>query len=85
MAIASWDPADDPERHVQWARAFWTAMQPWTSGRVYMNILGQDEGDRIAEAYGANYAQLAKVKARYDPLNVFHVNQNIVPASAPPR
>jgi hypothetical protein len=82
VAIASWDPVDDPQRHVQWARTFWTAMQPWTGGRVYMNILGPDEGDRIAEAYGANYARLANVKASYDPLNVFRVNQNIAPASA---
>jgi len=45
-----------------------------------MNILGPDEGDRVAEAYGPNYPRLAQVKAKFDPLNVFRINQNIVPA-----
>jgi hypothetical protein len=82
IAIASWDPADEATRHVQWAREFWTAMQPWSAGRVYANILGQDEADRVNEAYGANYARLARVKAQYDPQNFFRVNQNISPSSA---
>jgi FAD/FMN-containing dehydrogenase len=83
VAIASWDPAHDRGRHVEWAREFYTAMQPWTAKQVYVNILGQDESDRIAEAYGANYGRLAQVKARYDPSNVFRVNQNIAPVSTP--
>lgn len=82
VAIASWDPADDSELHVQWARDFWAAMQPWSAGRVYANILGHDEGDRTLEAYGLNYARLSQVKALFDPLNVFRVNQNITPSSA---
>jgi FAD/FMN-containing dehydrogenase len=79
VAIASWDPVDDSVRHIQWARAFWNAMQEWSANRVYMNILGADEGDRIAEAYGPNYARLAQVKAKFDPQNVFRINQNILP------
>jgi hypothetical protein len=55
-------------------------MQPWSAGRVYANILSYDEGDRVAEAYGPNYARLSKAKAQYDPLNFFRVNQNIVPS-----
>ena len=55
-------------------------MQPWSAGRVYANILGQDESDRVLEAYGPNYARLSQVKARFDPLNFFKVNQNITPA-----
>jgi FAD/FMN-containing dehydrogenase len=49
---------------------------------VYGNILNHDEADRIVEAYGANYARLVQAKARFDPLNVFRVNQNITPSSA---
>ena len=82
IAIASWDAADDPRRHVQWAREFWSAMQPWSAGRVYGNILNHDEADRIVEAYGSNYARLSQAKARFDPLNIFRVNQNIKPSSA---
>jgi hypothetical protein len=81
IAIASWDPADDPVQHVQWTRELWNAMQPWSAGRVYVNILGHDETDRIPEAYGHNYTRLSLVKTKFDPSNVFRVNQNI--ASAP--
>jgi hypothetical protein len=56
-------------------------MQPWSAGRVYGNILNHDEADRIVEAYGSNYARLSQAKARFDPLNVFRVNQNIAPSS----
>jgi FAD/FMN-containing dehydrogenase len=83
VAIASWNPGDTPDRHVQWARAFWTDMRAWSAERVYMNILGHDEGDRITEAYGPNHSRLAQVKAKFDPLNVFRVNQNIQPAVQP--
>jgi FAD/FMN-containing dehydrogenase len=82
VAIASWEAADDPARHVQWAREFWAAMQPWSAGRVYANILNHDEADRVLEAYGPNYTRLSQVKAQFDPLNFFRVNQNIRPLSA---
>ena len=80
IAIASWDPVDTPDRHMQWARAFWNAMRAWSADRVYMNILSVDESDRVAEAYGANYTRLAQVKATFDPQNVFRTNHNIPPA-----
>lgn len=80
VAIASWDAVDDPAPHVQWAREFWTAMQPWSAGRVYANILNHDEADRVLEAYGPNYTRLTQVKAHFDPLNFFRVNQNIAPS-----
>jgi len=83
VAIGSWDAVDDPARHVEWTREFWMAMQPWSAGRVYANILSHDEGDRVAEAYGRNHARLSKVKAQYDPENFFRINQNITPAGSP--
>ena len=57
-------------------------MQPWSANRVYMNILGYDETDRILEAYGPSYARLSLVKAKYDPSNMFRVNQNIALAAS---
>jgi len=51
-------------------------------GRLLTDILGHDEGDRVVEAYGPNYARLSQAKARFDPLNVFRVNQNITPSPA---
>ncbi len=79
IVVASWDAADAAAPHVQWARDFWGAMHAWSAGRVYMNILGQDEESRVREAYGPAYARLQTVKATYDATNVFAVNHNIRP------
>jgi FAD/FMN-containing dehydrogenase len=59
----------------------WQALQPYAAG-VYVNFLGDEGAERIREAYPpATYARLAALKARYDPTNAFHLNQNI---AAPP-
>jgi FAD/FMN-containing dehydrogenase len=73
------DPADD-ERCIGWARDFFNASAPFASGGVYVNFLTADEGDRVRTAYGPNYHRLAQVKRKYDPDNLFHMNQNIKPA-----
>jgi FAD/FMN-containing dehydrogenase len=73
------DPADD-KRCIDWARDFFNASAPFASGGVYVNFLTADEGDRVRSAYGSNYDRLAKVKRRYDPENLFRMNQNIEPA-----
>ncbi len=80
--IAIWeDPADD-ERNIRWARELYAAMQPYSSG-VYVNNLGDEGEERVRSAYGANYARLQRVKARYDPTNFFRLNQNVAPMRAP--
>ena len=67
----------------RWARQCWDAMQPSVAEGVYVNYIGTegDEGsNRVREAYGAaKYERLARIKARYDPTNLFRVNQNIRP------
>jgi FAD/FMN-containing dehydrogenase len=73
------DPADDL-RCIGWARGFFKATAPFATGGVYVNFLTADEGDRVRSAYGPNYDRLAQVKRRYDPNNLFRVNQNIEPA-----
>ena len=73
------DPADD-KRCIGWARDFFNASAPFASGGVYVNFLTADEGDRVSVAYGPNYNRLAQVKRKYDPANLFRVNQNIKPA-----
>jgi FAD/FMN-containing dehydrogenase len=73
------DPADD-KRGIAWARDFFNACAPFASGGVYVNFLTADEGDRVRSAYGPNYDRLAQVKRKYDPKNLFRVNQNIAPA-----
>jgi FAD/FMN-containing dehydrogenase len=81
VILTLWE-SDDPAPHIEWTRQFWTAMQPYSAGSVYVNTLSADESSRISEAYGPNYGRLAEVKAKYDPSNLFRVNHNIRPARA---
>jgi FAD/FMN-containing dehydrogenase len=63
-----------------WTVAYWEALHPYSLGGAYVNFM-MDEGDaRVKATYRGNYERLARAKRRYDPLNVFHVNQNIHPA-----
>lgn len=66
----------------EWARSFWQALQPHARGiGCYVNGITQFEQDRVLASYGpAKYGRLARIKARYDPENVFHRNANITPA-----
>jgi hypothetical protein len=54
-------------------------MLPFNVGEVYVNSLDQDEGHRVSEAYGNNYARLVTLKAKFDPTNFFRCNINIPP------
>ena len=66
---------------VAWTRETYDAIKPFMAARRYVNYLGDDEtGDVGTAAYGANHARLRKLKVKYDPGNVFHLNQNIAPA-----
>jgi len=80
----SWlDPAES-RTHIDWVRGFWQAMQPHSAGRAYMNFFTADEGkERLRAAYDdASYRRLAELKARWDPTNLFRLNQNIEPSGA---
>lgn len=72
------DPADD-KRCIAWARDFFKASAPYASAGAYVNFMTEDETDRISAAYGSSYARLVQIKRRYDPENIFHMNQNIKP------
>jgi FAD/FMN-containing dehydrogenase len=76
------DPAES-EKCIEWARKFWEAMQPFSSGGVYVNYLGQESAERVRAAYGAKkYERLVALKNKYDPTNLFRLNQNIKPTTA---
>jgi FAD/FMN-containing dehydrogenase len=83
MVIAGIDP--DPAKApslTKWARDYWTAVHPFNAEGGYVNFMMDDEGDaRVRASYGDNYPRLAALKHRYDPDNVFRVNQNIKPAA----
>jgi FAD/FMN-containing dehydrogenase len=80
LVVSEWlDPAENA-RNIAWARESYDVMRPsFTPGR-YVNYLGDDDGeDAVAAAYGPNYQRLRTLKAKYDPTNLFHLNQNIRP------
>jgi len=65
----------------QWGRSYWSAVHPFNMAGAYVNFMMDDEVDgRVQASYGDNYTRLAAVKAKYDPHNLFRVNQNIQPA-----
>jgi hypothetical protein len=75
-----WESAAEDQKVIAWAREFFAKSQPYASGGAYINFLTQEESDRIAFAYGGTYQKLVEVKTKYDPANLFRMNQNVKPA-----
>jgi FAD/FMN-containing dehydrogenase len=83
VIISQWNDRPITNRCIAWARDSYSALAPYTAAGRYVNYLGDDEaGDPVAAAYGPNHSRLRTIKAKYDPRNVFRMNQNILPASA---
>jgi FAD/FMN-containing dehydrogenase len=74
-----WRERGDEQDSIRWARELFAATAPHATGGVYVNFMPQDETDRLAGAYGNNYQRLVAAKAKYDPGNLFRLNQNIRP------
>jgi FAD/FMN-containing dehydrogenase len=72
------DPAKKEEISA-WAKEYWSALHPYSAGGAYINFMMDEGEERIRATYGKNYKRLAKIKKRYDPANLFRVNQNIRP------
>ena len=73
------DPAN-AAKITRWTKEYWEALHPYSAGAAYVNFMMHDEGqERIKASYRGNYARLVEVKNRYDPHNLFRVNQNIKP------
>jgi FAD/FMN-containing dehydrogenase len=74
------DPANN-ECMIAWSKAYWNALHPYSAGGAYVNMI-MDEGPvRIQAAYRDNYPRLVRIKTKYDPDNLFRVNQNIKPVA----
>jgi FAD/FMN-containing dehydrogenase len=73
------DPANK-EKITNWTKAYWEALHPYSAGGAYVNFMMDEGEDRIKATYGDNYEKLAAIKKKYDPENLFRVNQNIKPA-----
>ena len=76
-----WADRSGDEQGIGWARALFNAAAPYSTGSVYVNFLSSDDENRVRAAYGANYDRLVALKNRYDPTNLFRVNQNIRPTA----
>jgi FAD/FMN-containing dehydrogenase len=78
MVIAGVDP--DPAKAGElrdWAVGYWDAMHPYSAGGAYVNMMMEEGQERVRASYRDNYDRLVAIKRRYDPDNLFHVNQNI--------
>ena len=73
------DPANN-ERIIRWSKGYWEALHPYSAGGAYVNMIMDEGHDRVQAAYRDNYPRLSQIKAKYDPDNLFRVNQNIKPA-----
>ncbi|HEX6122572.1 MAG TPA: BBE domain-containing protein, partial [Ktedonobacterales bacterium] len=82
--VAIYPDATDTPQNVRWVREYWEALRPYSLPGTYINFLGDEGKDRIKDSYGRSYARLVAVKEKYDPTNLFHMNQNIVPGGAKP-
>ncbi len=74
-----WDDPSQDRMCVAWAREFFDRSAAFATGGVYVNFMPEDEGERVAAAYGSNYERLVELKTKYDPDNFFRLNQNIPP------
>lgn len=82
--IATWTEPSEDQTHIDWAKSLFDELCPHSAGAAYLNFLGNEGAVRAAAAYGSSLARLSELKGRYDPDNVFRVNQNIRPAKAAP-
>jgi FAD/FMN-containing dehydrogenase len=81
MVIAGIDPNPDQAKPItNWAKDYWDALHPYSAGGAYVNFMMEEGQNRVKDSYRDNYQRLARVKAKYDPNNLFRVNQNIQPA-----
>jgi hypothetical protein len=78
--MTAWEEGE-ASKYITWARACWTALEPFATREAYLNLMS-DAGEEpvlVQTAYGANYERLVALKITYDPTNVFQINQNIKP------
>jgi FAD/FMN-containing dehydrogenase len=78
ILAADADPANN-DSNIAWVRDYWDAVHPFSAGGGYLNMMMDEGNDRVMASYRDNYARLVQVKNRYDPENLFRVNQNIRP------
>jgi FAD/FMN-containing dehydrogenase len=77
---AVWTDPQESDEHIRWTREFFASTEPFSTGGVYVNFLGNEGEKRVQAAYGeTKYERLVALKNKYDPMNFFSLNQNIKP------
>ena len=79
VIAAMYPNPDHTAKNVAWVRDYWSALHPHSSGGAYVNFLMEEGEDRVRATYGGNYERLAALKRKYDPNNLFRLNQNVRP------
>jgi hypothetical protein len=72
---------EDTAANIKWVKDCWQAMRAHSPRGAYVNFMSDEGEDRVRESYGGNYDRLARIKRKYDPTNLFRLNQNIKPAT----
>jgi hypothetical protein len=76
-----WPDAASNADNIAWVRDYYEATAPHSEEGGYVNFMADDDRDRVRANYGGNYDRLVEIKRRYDPDNLFHLNQNLLPAA----
>ena len=79
--LSMWADPADTDKNIAYTKDLAGAMKPFSTGRAYLNVLGDEGQDRVEAAFGpAKYQRLRDLKKKWDPQNIFQLNQNIPPA-----
>jgi FAD/FMN-containing dehydrogenase len=81
VIAGTWHDPADSEKNTRWVRDYYEALIPYSEEGGYINFMAGDDEGLTEGSYGAKFSRLQEIKARYDPDNLFRVNQNILPAS----
>jgi FAD binding domain-containing protein/berberine-like enzyme len=79
--LGEWSDPETSAVNIQWVREVASKTEPFATGGVYVNFLGEDGEEQVKAAYGSHFQRLVALKRKYDPSNFFHLNQNIKPTA----
>ncbi len=77
-----WSDAKKDDSCIKWCRDLWNAVEEYATGEAYVNFMTDEEAERVPSAYGSSYERLVELKNRYDPGNLFRMNQNVRPTAS---
>jgi FAD/FMN-containing dehydrogenase len=79
VIAGAWPEPADNQKNIKWVRDYYAAIAPHSAAGAYVNFLDADDSGRVEDSYKGNYGRLVSIKQKYDPENMFHLNQNIKP------